>query len=79
MGLFGPNKAERDAQTKAYIGGIVKVKPMGVTVSEEGSNGYFTNYIIYAFLLQFSDGHRELYSGKADDQVIQAILGMIEM
>lgn len=83
MGLFGPSRAERDAELAAtitaYLNSVTKVKPLGVSISEEGSNGYLTNYVIYAFLLEFTDGHRELCSGKDTDPVINGLLSKIDM
>ena len=63
----------------AYASKVVAAKPLGIAVSQEGSSGFYTNHVIYAFLLVFEDGHRELYQGKADDAVIKNILDKIEM
>ena len=79
MGLFGPSKEERAANARAFAEKVVKAKPLGIAISEEGSGGILTNYVIYAFILEFQDGHRELYQGKNDDVVINAILSKVDM
>ncbi|MBR4459710.1 MAG: hypothetical protein IKS31_12190 [Clostridia bacterium] len=82
MGFFGPSREEREQARKLMLDKythVAKVKPMGVAISEEGSDNMFTNYVNYAFLLQFDDGHRELYSGKQDDEIVGMLLDKIDM
>ena len=66
-------------KAKTYAASIIAAKPLGIAVSQEGNSGFYTNYVVYAFLLVFEDGHREIYQGKSDDPVIQSILDKIEV
>ena len=75
--LLPMNPAEEKA--KALSANVIAAKPLGITVSQEGNSGFYTNYVIYAFLLVFEDGHRELYQGKGDDPLIKNILDKIEV
>ena len=82
MGLFGPSREEREQARKLSLdkyAQVEKVKPMGVAMALEGSEGAYRNHVCYAFLLQFTDGHRELYAGTRDDEVIAMLLDKIEM
>ena len=79
------SKEAQLAGLQAKVEQISSVRFLGITAKTSGSIsgnplfGSINSDVIYAFLIQYNDQHRELYHGKRNDAFVNELLNWIEM
>ncbi len=80
LGLNQPKKSaselakERAAKIMEFASQVRCAKFLDTQMYNDGIN----QYVIYCFMAEFEDGHRELCSGKEDNDWIRAILPKVD-
>ncbi len=72
------DKEARFAAFKARVENVKSAKILGTVISEEGSNGNMTNYVMHTIRLIYQDDSKDLITIRESDPFVQAIIEKLE-